>query len=68
MKFAWLLLAAASLAAAAVEDDFDEDEITVADDNEERPDEVTIEKVAVDVKYLSPDDNVYKKSGEIAQR
>jgi len=58
MKFAWLLLAAASLAAAAVEDDFDEDEITVEDDNEERPDEVTIEKVAVDVKYLSPDDNV----------
>jgi len=58
MKFAWLILAAASLAAAAVEDDFDEDEITVEDDNEDRPDEVTIEKVAIDVKYLSPDDNV----------
>jgi len=58
MKFAWLILAAASLAEAAVEDDFDEDEITVEDDNEDRPDEVTIEKVAIDVKYLSPDDNV----------
>ena len=46
------------LAAAEVEDDFDEDEITVEDDVDDGSDGVTVEKVAIDVKYFSPDDNV----------
>ena len=54
----WLLVACVlGLASAAVEDDFEEDEITV-EDEVEAADEVTVEKVAVDVKYFSPDDNV----------
>jgi len=59
MKFWGLLFAVLiGLASAEVEDDFDEDEITVEDDVDDSSDGVTVEKVAIDVKYFSPDDNV----------
>ena len=54
-----MLIVLVSFVTAEVEDDFDED-ITVEDDNGEADtdDGVTVEKIPVDIKYLSPDDNV----------
>jgi len=55
-----MLIVLVGFVAAEVEDDFDED-VVVEDDNGETADNddgVTVEKVPVDIKYLSPDDNV----------
>ena len=60
MKIVWLLLLVVGFTAAEVEDEFDDEEITVEEDNTAADDDdgVTVEKVQIDVKYLSPDDNV----------
>ena len=61
MKLVWSIIVGCVLMSqslASLEDDFDdEDELTVETD-EAPEDEVTVEKVALDVKYFSPDDNV----------
>ena len=61
MKLVWSIIVGCLLMSqslASLEDDFDdEDELTVETD-EAPDDEVTVEKVALDVKYFSPDDNV----------
>ena len=61
MKLVWSIIFSCLLltpSLASLEDEFDdEDELTVETD-EAPQEEVTVEKVAVDVKYFSPDDNV----------
>ena len=61
MRLVWSIFIACLLVTqsqGSLEDDFeDEDEITVETD-EAPQDGVTVEKVTLDVKYLSPDDNV----------
>ena len=54
----FLVSAALAIAKAEVEDDFDDEDIVVEDEEEGAADDVTIEKVKIDVTYLSPDDNV----------
>jgi len=55
---AFLLFAVLAIAQAEVEDDFDDEDIVVEDEEEAAMEDVLIEKVKIDVSYLSPDDNV----------
>lgn len=59
MKLWLVFLFAVSLGItlAEVEDDFDDEDIVV-EDEEEHIEDVQVEKVQIDVSYLSPDDNV----------
>jgi len=54
----FLLSATLAISQAEVEDDFDDEEIVVEDEEDVGADDVQIEKVKIDVSYLSPEDNV----------
>merc|ERR1712179_896860 len=54
----FLFSAILAMAQAEVEDDFDDEDIVVEDEEDAATDDVQIEKVKIDISYLSPDDNV----------
>lgn len=57
-NWTFLLLAALALIARAELDDFDDEDITVEDPEEVTGEEVIVEKIPIDVNYISPSDNV----------
>ena len=61
MRLVWSIFVACLLltgSQGSLEDDFDDEEEITVETDEEPQEGVTVEKVTVDVKYFSPDDNV----------